>query len=158
MTQLLEAPATEEVSVAIDFDELLRITKPVKPKLSEAIRAGSRLTDPTRCTWFEPSQEDQPVPRACAMGAACYVANGETNPGHLTLGLAAEWFPELLVRTWLTPEQAPELFAFYGDRPGNAEKVLRDNHWCLGEYIAILNDSVALSRERIADIVEALGY
>jgi hypothetical protein len=146
------------VRVTIDFDNLLRATRPTRPKLSEAIRAGSRLTDPARNAWFEPSQEDQPVPRACAMGAACYVANGETNPGGLTLGLAAEWFPELLERARLTPEQAPELFAFYRSRYESAERMLRGNHWCLGEYIATLNDTLGLSRERIADTVEALGY
>jgi hypothetical protein len=159
MNQILELPQIEAEDVTIDFDELLRATRPrpTRLKLSEAIRAGSLLTDPFN-NWFEARLDGQAPPRACAIGAACYVMNGETNPGYLNIPLAAEWFPELLEPSWPTPEQAPELFAFYHRHYDDPEKTRLENAWDLGDTIIFLNDSLELPRERVANIVEAMGY
>jgi hypothetical protein len=73
MTQLLEMPQVETPEIGFDFDELLRFTRPVKPKLSEAIRAGSRLTRHTRYVWLAGSRETGYA--TCALGAACYSLN-----------------------------------------------------------------------------------
>jgi hypothetical protein len=108
MTQLLEAPATEEVRVAIDFDELLRVTRPVKPKLSEAIRRGSQMTEPGRGIWL--SGNSKTGYTACALGAACVGLN-EWGFDHNLAG-AAKLFPDLLDKVQISAAYAPELFAY----------------------------------------------
>jgi hypothetical protein len=144
MTQLLEAPA-ETDAPQIDFDALVRETRPTRLKLSEAIRQGSAETDQAIGMW-EHREDDRLM--VCALGAACYVAVGNKRSMVGSLEEAARYFPEVLETVTVTRFQFEE----YADAPTPMLP------WTLGDHILYLNDTVKADRERIADIVEALGY
>jgi hypothetical protein len=148
---VIELPVEAAVETPIDFDELLRQTRPTRPKLSAAIRDGATHTEPVEYEWFV---ERQGYPFACALGAACYVAAGYQPPDVSGLDEASRYFPELTNLVRIDLELVPEL--------SELPKINRQNYqakiWLLGHLITTLNDVLNLNRNRIADIVEALGY
>jgi hypothetical protein len=151
MTQLLEAPA----ETGFDFDALIRATRPhpaARPKLSEAIRLGAKQTLPSVTIW---EKVEGDTVWACAMGAACYVAAGNKTSGVHHAVDAICYFPQLSDWVTLTDELVPEYRRLFGLTDRDAPFTVR---WMLVDHILVLNDQVHLSRERIADIVEALGY
>jgi hypothetical protein len=154
MTQLLEAPIETSLP-QIDFDELLCETRPTRLKLSEAIRQGAALTRPGLGVWEKQAADGL---YACAMGAACYVAAGQ-RPSYVdSIDTVAHFFPEVTNLVPASVEQIPEYLeyfntAFFGT--GTAKGVAS---WTLADHIITLNDTLHLDRNRIADLVEALGY
>lgn len=148
MTQLLEAP----VETGIDFDELVRATRPARLKLSAAIRQGALLTRPGQGLW---EKEEYGEVYACAMGAACYAAAGNRASGVQHASDAARYFPELDDQVTITETLVPEYRRIMRTIPAEEPVVVR---WALSDHIMLLNDEADVTRERIADIVEALGY
>jgi hypothetical protein len=155
MTQLLEAPAAPGIDFETFLDDLLIRTRPqpgVKVKLSEAIRLGAARTLPGFALW---EKVEPGAIWTCAIGAACYAAAGDRPSNINSLEEAKNYFPDLANEVTVSNELVPEYQTWYPNSIPNGQ---RFHNWGLGDHIMVLNDTFRLSRERIADIVEALGY
>jgi hypothetical protein len=157
MTALLEAPAVSTVDTPFDFDELLRQTRPApRTTLSAAIRTGSAQTLPDRFRWVYEFYDGQMA--ACAIGAACYAVAGHQATQVHSFDEAAKYFPELNDAIDFSMTELPEFKKWAeGLEPTYVTHQLSFAH-TLGALITTLNDIVELTRTRIADIVESLGY
>jgi hypothetical protein len=157
MTALLEMPHQEELTeVKWDFNAILQEIKGDAVKLSEAIRAGAKLTRPNKSSWF--GEKPEGVISACALGAACYSVGGEKALSIQDFDDAAQYFPEIHARIRVDAQLVPEMavIAAACGLPGDEEFINQER--TLGSLIVALNDMAFTRRERIADIVEALGY
>jgi hypothetical protein len=153
MTQLLEAPAIPALP-QIDFDELLRETRPARPKLSEAMRRGVQATLPTWEVWqFEDGQGHS---YACAIGAACYAVDRQWQQQSASMDegqVAKTYFPALYETVEVDASLLPGLRYHYP-----YQFVVNTWKGSLMSLIVELNDDCRYDRGRIADIVEQLGY
>jgi hypothetical protein len=105
-------------------------------KLSEAMRAGIALTQPTQHIFLKEDHSTEKITHACALGA-CYVG---VEGGDAEFRTLSDW----LIEQW------PELISTQYHNPSS-------DCVCLDNIIFDLNDSKGWTRERIADWLEGEG-
>lgn len=116
-------------------------------KLSTAIRKGAKMTTPFRGVMFKTDSTTHDI-SACALGAALIGVKGK--------GILGKKSPR--PGTW--SELLRGIFPELTEQPPGAWYATADHQamgWPLFREIVYLNDLVRLTREEIADRLEAIG-